>query len=128
MWGDEFVKYKDAFVEDQQPVIVRGNLERKTDEPILVITRLLTLDQAKQELARELHLLFKLGQHTQVDVDVLGGILRKTPGNCPVMLTVKDMSGRLCILKLGREYQINPATYLKDELEGLLGVGSVQLR
>jgi DNA polymerase-3 subunit alpha len=127
MWGDEFVKYKEAFVEDQV-VIVRGRLERKTDEPSLQITRLLTLEQAQQELASELHLLFNLGQRTLLDVDVLGGILRKTPGNCPVILTVKDNSGRRCILKLGREYQVNPGTFRKEELEGLLGTGCVRLR
>jgi DNA polymerase-3 subunit alpha len=127
MWGDEFVRFKDAFAEDQL-VIVRGNLERKTDEPVLQVTRLLTLDQAKQEMARELHLLFKLGRHTPLDVDVLAGILRKTPGTCPVLLTVKDPGGRRCVLKLGREYQVNPATFRRDELEGLLGSGAVQLR
>jgi DNA polymerase-3 subunit alpha len=128
MWGDEFIKYKDVFVENQEPVLVRGKLERKTDEPVLQITRVLTLDQAKQELARELHLLFRLGRHSPVDVDVLAGILRRTPGNCPVVLTVKDQANRVCVLRLGREFNINPALYLKDELEGLLGEGAVQLR
>jgi DNA polymerase-3 subunit alpha len=126
MWGDEFIRYKDNFVEDQV-LLVRGNLERKTDEPMLQITRILTLEQAQRELARELHLLAKVGQHSAVDMDVLGGILRKTPGTCPVILTVKDPAGRRCVLKLGRDFQINPATYLKDELEGLLGGGCVQL-
>jgi hypothetical protein len=45
-----------------------------------------------------------------------------------VFLTVKDGEGRRCILRLGREFGINPATYLKDELEEILGAGSVQLR
>ena len=31
-------------------------------------------------------------------------------------------------MKLGREMSVNPATYLKDELEGLLGTGSVMMR
>jgi DNA polymerase-3 subunit alpha len=128
MWGDEFVRFKDVFVENQQPVIVKGRLERKTDEPILQITRLLTLDQARQELARELHLLFQVRRHSLVDVDVLSGILRKTPGSCPVILTIKDQGNRVCVLRLGREYHVNPAQYLKDDLERLLGGGCVQLR
>jgi DNA polymerase-3 subunit alpha len=127
MWADEFARYKDAFQEDQ-PVIVRGNLERKTGDPILVMTRVMTLDQAKRELAKELHLLFKLGRNTPTDVDALANLLRRTPGSCPVFLTVKDAEGRRCILKLGRDFSINPATYLKDELEEILGVGGVQLR
>lgn len=127
MWGDEFGQFKDLFHEDQL-VLARGLLERKTEQPILQITRLMTLEQAQRELARELHLLFKLGQHTPVDVDALGTLLRRTPGSCPVILTVRDPAGRRCILKLGRDHAVNPATYDRDGLEGLLGAGCVQLR
>ena len=59
---------------------------------------------------------------------MLSGILRRTPGSCPVILTVKDRSGKRCMLKLGRECAINPATYCRDELEALLGQGGVLLR
>jgi DNA polymerase-3 subunit alpha len=128
IWGDEFLKYKDVFVEGPDPVVVRGNLERKTDEPSLQITRLLTLPQAQRELARELHLLFHLGRHSPLDVDTLGTILRQTPGSCPVLLTIKDTAGRCCILKLARDCHVNPATYRRDELEVLLGAGCVQMR
>jgi DNA polymerase-3 subunit alpha len=127
MWGDEFVKFKDHFADDQV-VLARGNLERKTDQPILQITRLMTLEQAQREMARELHLLFRLERHGPLDVDVLAGLLRKTPGSCPVILTVKDKGGKRCILKLGHECRVNPATYLRDELEALLGHGGVCLR
>ncbi|MFO0927963.1 MAG: DNA polymerase III subunit alpha [Gemmataceae bacterium] len=127
MWGDEFGKFKDLFIEDQL-VLARGLLERKTEQPILQITRLMTLEQAQRELARELHLLFTLGRHSPVDVDVLAGLLRKTPGSCPVILTVRDPAGRRCILKLGRDFAVNPATYDQNALEDLLGTGSVQLR
>ena len=127
MWGDEFNKYKDAFVEDQI-VIVRGKLERKTDEPMLQINRMLTLEQAQREMASKLHLLFELGRHSPVDVDVLAKILKKSPGACPVQLTIKDPGGRRCILQLGRDFHVNPATYHRDELESLLGAGGVQLR
>ncbi len=127
LWGDEFNKYKDAFLEDEI-VIVRGRLERKTDEPMLQVTRLLTLEQAQRELASKLHLLFELNTHSPVDVDVLGKILKKTPGACPVQLTIKDPAGRRCILQLGRDFYVNPATYHRDELESLLGAGGVLLR
>jgi hypothetical protein len=45
-----------------------------------------------------------------------------------VVLTVKDPGGRRCILRLGRDYAINPATYPREELEDLLGSGSVRLQ
>jgi DNA polymerase-3 subunit alpha len=128
MWGDEFLKYKDLFVDNQEPVLVVGNLERKTDEPVLQITRILTVDQATREQATALHLLFKIGQHSAVDLNVVANILRKTPGSCSVRLVMKDSAGRRCVLRLGREFNINPATYCKDELVEVLGSGAVVLR
>jgi DNA polymerase-3 subunit alpha len=126
LWGEEFSRYKDAFVEDAV-VLVRGTLERKTDEPILVLSRVLTLEQAQRELARELHLLVKVGQHGPLEIEQLAELLRRTPGPCPVVVTVKDLAGRRCVLKLGRDCAVNPATYPRDELEAILGEGSVKL-
>jgi DNA polymerase-3 subunit alpha len=127
MWGDEFTKFKDHFKEDEI-LLVKGKLERKTDEPSLQITRLMSLDEARQEMATTLHLLFKMPNNTPPDVDRLASILKRTPGTVEVMLTIKDSLGRVCVLKLGRDYRINPATYLKDELEDMLGPNSVFLR
>jgi DNA polymerase-3 subunit alpha len=127
MWGDEFTKFKEVFKEDEI-MLIRGKLERKTDEPSLQITRLITLDEARQEMASTLHLLFKIPINTPPDVDRLASILKKTPGAVDVMLTIKDPAGRVCVLKLGRDYRINPATYLKEELEDMLGPNSVFLR
>jgi DNA polymerase-3 subunit alpha len=127
MWGDEFIKHKDLFSEDEA-LIIRGLVEGDRDQPSLQITRLLTRDQARREMARELHLLFKLSQHSPVDVDVLSGLLKRSPGHCPVIVTVKDLAGKRCIMRLGREYQINPATFAREALEDLLGHGCVQLR
>ena len=88
----------------------------------------MTLEEARQEMATRLDLLFRLPANSPVDVDTLAGILKKTPGTCDVVLTIKDAAGRVCILKLGRDYRINPATYRKDELEAMLGSGCVRLR
>jgi hypothetical protein len=44
-----------------------------------------------------------------------------------VVVTVKDLAGRRCVLKLGRDCAVNPATYARDELEAILGEGSVRL-
>ena len=54
-------------------------------------------------------------------------ILRRTPGPCPVMLAIRDAAGRLSVLRLGRQFSINPQTFEQEALEGLLGPGSVKL-
>jgi DNA polymerase-3 subunit alpha len=127
LWPDDFVRYKDEVAEDNI-CYVRGVVERKTDRPILVVTRVLGTDQAAREFAKGLWLLLPpldlcKGWH----VDEIGRLLRTAPGPCPVYLTVRDARGRACVLRLGREFAVNPNTFPREELEGLLGAGAVKL-
>jgi DNA polymerase-3 subunit alpha len=127
MWPDDLARYKGE-IKNDDICIIRGTLDRSREEVNVVLTRVLNLEQARSEMARELHLLLRLGGHHEADVDRLGQILRQTPGPCHVVLTVKDGAGKKCILKLGRAFAVNPATFLRDELEGLLGRDAVKLR
>ncbi len=126
MWPDDFVRYKDL-VEEDRICVVKGFVERNREEPGLVLNRILTVEQAQQELARCLWLLFRLGRQRPHDVDRIATILRRTPGTCPVQLTVVDAAGKKAILRLGREFSVHAAEYAKEELEAILGEGTVKL-
>jgi DNA polymerase-3 subunit alpha len=127
MWPDDLARFK-GDVQDDDIRIVQGTLDRSREEVNVVLTRILTLEQARSELARELHLLLRLGRQRPEDVDRLERILRDTPGPCQVIVTVKDSAGKECILKLGRGLAVNPAVVALDRLEELLGRGAVVLR
>jgi DNA polymerase III subunit alpha len=127
VWSESLAKNRDL-VQDDQIVVVRGSLKRDKESPILVITKMLSLDQAALEMAKELWLRIKLDTHRLSHIDALGEILRKTPGGCPVFLAVEDRLGKKAALRLSRAFGINPANYLHNELEDLLGIGSVKLR
>jgi DNA polymerase-3 subunit alpha len=126
MWPDDFVRYQDEVKEDRV-CFVRGVVERTREEPGLVLSRILSVEQAQRELARGLYILLKVGVHRPSHVDSLGPVLQKTPGGCPVFLTVRDPAGKDVVLKLDREYAINPSTYLQEELEAVVGTGGVKL-
>jgi DNA polymerase-3 subunit alpha len=126
MWPDDLLRFKDDVREDE-PLFIKGTMNRKQAEPTIVINRIFSLEQAQRELAKGLYLLLKLGQHQPRDVDSIGYLLKQSPGNCPVFLTVRDPGKRDCVLRLGREFNVNPSKYPHDELEMLLGTGSVKL-
>jgi DNA polymerase-3 subunit alpha len=126
MWPDDLLKFKDDVREDE-PLFVKGTINRKQAEPTVVISRIFSLEQAQRELAKGLYLLLKLGQNQPRDIDAIAYLLKQAPGNCPVLLTIRDAGKRDCVLRLGREFNINPAKYPHDELETLLGTGSVKL-
>jgi DNA polymerase-3 subunit alpha len=125
MWPSDFARCKETLVEDQ-PYFVKGTVERTRDQPGVVVTRVLTVEQAKRELARGLWVSLNVGVHHPDQMEPLGRVLRKTPGHCPVFLHVGDASGRSVHLKLGNEFTINPATVQIEELENLLGRGQVR--
>ncbi len=50
MWPDDFARFKEE-VRDDQPYIIKGTVDRRREEPTLVINRILTLEQAQRELA-----------------------------------------------------------------------------
>jgi DNA polymerase-3 subunit alpha len=127
MWPDDLARFK-GNINDDDICIVQGTVDRSREEVNVVLTRVLTLEQARSELARELHLLLRLGQQGPEMVNQLESILRETPGPCQVILTIKDNAGKECILKLDRGLMVNPAVVALDRLEELLGRGAVVLR
>ncbi len=126
MWPDDFARFKEE-IRDDTPYIIVGKVDRRREEPTLVIGRILTLEQAQRELARGLYLLLRLGQTQPEDIDRLGEVLRQTPGACPVFLTIKDGADKYCVLRLSRDFAINPNTFPQEDLETILGPNSVRL-
>jgi DNA polymerase-3 subunit alpha len=126
MWPDDFARLKEE-IRDDTPYVIKGTVDRRREEPTLVINRILTLDQARRELARGLYLLLRLGRTQPEDINRLAAVLQQTPGPCPVFLTIKDGADKFCVLKLGRDFAVNPSNFPQDDLEAILGPNSVRL-
>ncbi|MBY0523893.1 MAG: DNA polymerase III subunit alpha [Gemmataceae bacterium] len=124
MWPDDFLRFKDEFQEDRI-CFVKGAVERTRDEPGLVLTQILSIEQAKRELTRGLALEVDTAEHSLGTIDAVGAVLRRTPGRCPVYLSIRDAGGKRTVLKTGNDFAINPASLVLGELEALLGAGRV---
>src|SRR5580692_2577945 len=70
MWPDDYARFKEQVREDE-PLFVKGTVDRKRSEPTIVLNRILNLEQAQRELAKGLHLLVKLEQSQPRDIDVI---------------------------------------------------------
>jgi DNA polymerase-3 subunit alpha len=125
LWPDDYLRCKDEVCEDRV-CFVKATVERTREEPGLVISRILNIEQAERELTRALHLLLNLGVNTPTDIDAISRVLRRVPGPCPVYLTVRDGAGKKTMLKLDEGYRINPATFPVGEMETILGPGRVR--
>lgn len=125
MWPDDFVRFKDEIVEDCI-CFVKGTVERTRDEPGLILSRILSMDQAQRELTKGLVLILGIGIHTPQEVDAVARILQRTPGQCPVYFTIRDAAGKRSVLKAGEQFRVNPNAVAISDLEMVLGSGRVK--
>ena len=125
MWPDDFARHKDEVMEDRI-CFVRAAVDRTRDEPGLILSRILSVEQAQRELTKGLVLKISLGIHSPDLIDSLAGVLQRAAGSCPVYLNVQDPGGKRGLLRLGDEFRINPAVLPVDELEAMLGPGRVK--
>jgi DNA polymerase-3 subunit alpha len=125
MWPEDYARHKDEFREERV-CFVRGTVDRTREEPGLILTRILSIEQAQRELTKGLVLSLRLGIHGPEVIDTIGRMLQRAQGACPVFLSVRDGLGKRSVLKLGEAYRINPASVAIGELEMLLGQGCVK--
>jgi DNA polymerase-3 subunit alpha len=125
MWPDDYLRHKDDFVQDRV-CFVRGTVDRTREEPGLILTRIMSVEQAQRELTKGLVLLLRLGVHEPDVIDAIGRMLERARGSCPVFLSVRDGTGKRAQLKLSESYRINPANVPIADLELLLGQGAVK--
>jgi DNA polymerase-3 subunit alpha len=125
MWPDDFGRFREEFVEDRI-CLVRGTIERTRDEPGLILTRILSLEQAQQELTKWLRLSLGLEIHQPGHVEHLASVLGRAPGTCPVYLEIRDAGGKRCAMKAGEAFRVNPGKLAIAELEMILGADCVE--
>jgi DNA polymerase-3 subunit alpha len=128
MWPDDYVKYKDL-VEEDRICFINAVVERKTDEPILQVTRVLTVEQGKMERTTGLVLLMDLTEDDTADAHKLESIktvLARSRGNKPVFMHLRDGGGKWLRMRASDDLRINPASVSKADLETILGVGRVE--
>jgi DNA polymerase-3 subunit alpha len=125
MWPDDYLRHKDDFIEDRV-CFVRGSVDRTREEPGLILTRVMSVEQAQRELTKGLVLLLRLGVHEPEIINSIGRMLGQARGSCPVYLSIRDGTGKRAQLKLSESHGINPAHVPIADLELLLGKGAVK--
>ena len=105
---------------------MQGILEKRTDEPVLQITKVLTVEQGQRERTTGLLLVMDAADDP-AKLEAISQALRRSPrGSTPVFLYLRDAAGKYAKLKAGDDFRINPASVAKNDLEMILGAGRVE--
>ena len=128
LWSDQFARFKEDVNEDKI-ILVEGHVEWRdgSSEPDVIVAKILTLDQARKDLTRGMVLRMPYTDDAAIvrKLDGVAAVLKRTRGSCPVYLSVRDVAGRAAQFKLNDGFWVNPTAVQVDELELLLGPGSV---
>jgi DNA-directed DNA polymerase III PolC len=128
LWSDEYARFKDQVVDDVV-MLFEGAVEWREGGTAgdVIVRKILTIDEAKKEMTRSLLLRMPYADDVESlrKLEAVGAVLKRNRGATPVYMSVKDGTGRQVKLKLGGGFQVNVADIRAEEIEMILGPGSI---
>ncbi len=132
VFGETYDQYRDIFVRDNL-IVAEGALALDNFSGALRLTveKLYTMDQARENFARALHLKWDTSDSTEDSarfIEKLTEVL--TPfkgGGCPVSLTYTSKEAKGDV-QLGDAWRVKPTDELITKLKWLLGTNAVEIR
>jgi len=128
LWSDEYARFKDQVVDDAV-LLFEGAVEWRDGGTAgdVIVRKIMTIDDAKKEMTRSLLLRMPYADDDESlrRLESVGAVLKRNRGQTPVFMSVRDGSGKQVKLKLGDGFQVNAANLRAEELELILGPGSV---
>ena len=117
-----------ARLADDQVVLVKAKAEvNEEGKAKLLVSELLPLEQAKLAEARFVTIRVPIATWNRGKGEKLRDILESHRGDCPVTLELIRPGSYAVAVAPSTYYKVRPDTILKDELESLLGPGSLVL-
>ena len=106
---------------------IRAKVDRKRENPCLIITDVIPVAEAVSRLTTALVLKLDSTQHDADLLSTLKPVLSHAKGNCAVYAQLLDHESRKITLRLDKDHTIRPSTDLIGDLERLLGSGNVDV-
>ncbi|MGL5096404.1 MAG: OB-fold nucleic acid binding domain-containing protein, partial [Planctomycetia bacterium] len=128
LWSDQFARFKDDVTPDAI-LLFEGKVEWRegSTEPDVIVEKVLSIEQARKDLTKGVVLRVQYTDDPEYiqKLDAVAKVLLRAKGACPVYLQIRDAAGRAAALKLGGGFAVDPTAVTVDEIELLLGPGSV---
>jgi DNA polymerase-3 subunit alpha len=127
LWPEEFAKME-ALVKTDQPIFVRGTMDRRRDPPELIISRILTQEQGRVELTRGVVVRLHKGVHQAEHLERLLRAVRVHPGPVELYLEIIGLEQvRRAVYKAGSPWRVRYDDRLIADLENAVGAGLVRV-
>jgi DNA polymerase III subunit alpha len=119
-------RYPDA-VANESIVFVRGKIDRKRETPSLLINEVLPINDALPKLTTDVVLKLDSARHNLEQLRQIKPALQAHKGNLSLYLQTESVDGKKVTFKLPKDLSVRPTKALVEEIDGMLGSGTVQL-
>lgn len=93
-FSDPFSKFKDYIVNDSQ-VFIEGRVSKRSEDDVKVlVNRVLPLEEAQNEYAREVHVAFNPNQVPDGNIDEIKGLANRYSGACKLLFHLREEGKR----------------------------------
>ena len=117
--------YPDAIAADRM-VFVKGKVDKKRETPSLLINEVIPVSDAVAKLTTAVCLRLDSARHDAAVLTDVPGVLARHKGTTPVYFQVTTAQGK-AMLSVDKQHGVRPSPALVDDIEHLLGHGSVDL-
>ena len=121
MWPEEFAPVAAEFADDKVFLFEATVEQGDRSEPIFLLKKLMTVEQARRDLTKGMVVNLQLDHHPPELIDRIAGVLKRTPGPCTVYMQVRDAFGRKAQFRLGDEFRVHPGDVDVSSLETMIG-------
>ncbi|MFH1246110.1 MAG: DNA polymerase III subunit alpha [Candidatus Omnitrophota bacterium] len=114
-------------IQPNAPVFVSGRINLREQEPKIVAEELIPLPEVYRQFTQSLLINVSLAALQKDRLENLKRILKKYPGQTPVIINFLQQDNRKIQVKVGRQFNIAPCEELFLELTGVAGEEAVQI-
>jgi DNA polymerase-3 subunit alpha len=117
----EFYKASLALIEDEVPVIIKGQVDVKEDMAKVTATDVIALSDADKHFAKNIHIKMFIPDLTEECLKELHHLCYQHRGNCHLYLHLASARGDEVVLKPESKIRIEPENAFLESIEKLLG-------
>jgi DNA polymerase-3 subunit alpha len=131
IWAEQladFVKRYPDMVAMESIVFVRGKIDKRRETPCLIVNDMLPVNEAVAKLTTAVAVKLDRARHSPQTLSELAPVLKAHAGNLRVYLQVETPQAQKVLLQLGKPLSVRPSRRFVEDVEQLLGSGTVQLR
>ncbi|MBF0390191.1 MAG: DNA polymerase III subunit alpha [Desulfamplus sp.] len=116
-------------LQNEEPVIIQAEVQKKENNIKLLAQSIVPIEKAEEEWASTIIIRVNSGRDEQ-NLDRLKEILVKYPGNCNGFLEIQALESVWVVIQISNngELKLSPNPLLFQEVEALLGIGSIVAR